>query len=242
MAEPLHRQIMLHCLKLTLQCPVSQTAFCVGSTLFLPDTSPHYTALRPYFIPFPLDDPDPFGLILADGWSRQIPGNTHAEANALTNFRTRYAELLKTGSSSASSSAASSSNPTPTLSNTLGSNDETPTQNVGVTASSFTSESSLASNANSTRTAIDLPPIEDVLHHSDCYATMEPCSVRTSGGPSCALELVRAKVRKVYLGVEEPPDFVQCEGVRILEDGGVEVGRVVGLEQNCLEAARRGRS
>ena len=66
--------------------------------------------------------------------------------------------------------------------------------------------------------------------------------MRTSGGPSCALELVRAHVKRVYLGVEEPPDFVQCEGVRILEEGGVEVRRVGGLEEECLKAARRGRS
>lgn len=42
-------------------------------------------------------------------------------------------------------------------------------------------------------------------------------------------------------GVEEPPDFVECEGVRILEEGGVQVLRVVGLEEECLAAARRGR-
>ncbi len=43
-------------------------------------------------------------------------------------------------------------------------------------------------------------------------------------------------------GVEEPPDFVQCEGVRILEDGGVVVRRISGLEEECLETARRGRT
>jgi pyrimidine deaminase RibD-like protein len=90
--------------------------------------------------------------------------------------------------------------------------------------------------------AVALPAIEDVLAGADCYATMEPCSIRTSGGPSCALELVRAKVRRVYLGVEEPLDFVKCEGVEILEKGGVRVERVRGLEEQCLKAARRGRS
>jgi pyrimidine deaminase RibD-like protein len=234
---------MQHCLKLTLQCPVSQTAFCVGSTLFLPDTSDHYPALKPYFTAFPLNDPDPSGLILADGWSRQIPGNTHAEANALTNFRTKYAGLVKGSSASASSSSTTS-----TVSN-IGSNVNGNGETVAgsnVLSSSYASDSSFASGSTGThassRTINDLPPIEQVLRDSDCYATMEPCSVRTSGGPSCALELVRAKVRKVYLGVEEPPDFVQCEGVRILEEGGVEVGRVIGLEQDCLRAARRGRS
>lgn len=172
--------------------------------------------MRPFFPVFPPDDPDPIGLILADGYSRQIPGNTHAEANALANFRAKYAELVKT-------SIASS----PTLS---------------------TSASTMATSASTTRSVLTaeshgtLPSVEDVLRDSDCYATMEPCSMRTSGGPSCALELVRAHVKRVYLGVEEPPDFVQCEGVRILEEGGVEVRRVGGLEEECLKAARRGRS
>lgn len=44
-----------------------------------------------------------------------------------------------------------------------------------------------------------------------------------------------------WQGVSEPPDFVQCEGVRILEEGGVVVRRVVGMEEDCLDAARRGR-
>ncbi len=197
---------MKHCLQLTLSCPVSPTAFCVGSTLFVPALSPLFQTLRPHFHTFPPGTGDPAGLILGDGYSRQIPGNTHAEANALANFRSRYAELA----------------------------------------------------------SHNLIPIETVLREAECYATMEPCSVRTSGGPSCALELVRAKVRAVYLvshslsslrierkvliqklvhqGVEEPPDFVQCEGVRILEDGGIVVRRVVGLEEECLTAARRGRS
>lgn len=180
---------MKHCLDLTLQCPVSPTAFCVGSTLFLPAYSPFYERLKDLFPIF--NDPTtrkPAGLLLADGYSRQIPGNTHAEANALTNFRERMNQLEEE-----------------------------------------------ASHPN-------LPTADDVLAQSECFATMEPCSVRTSGGPSCALELVRAHVRAVFLGVEEPPDFVQCEGVRILEQGGVEVRRVVGLEDECLKAARRGRS
>jgi pyrimidine deaminase RibD-like protein len=84
-------------------------------------------------------------LILGDGYSRQIPGNTHAEANALTNFRTAYAALLRDARQGS------------------------------------------------------LPPADEVLPEVDCYATMEPCSVRTSGGPSCALELVRARVKTVYL-------------------------------------------
>ena len=164
---------MRHSLTLTYLCPISQTAFCVGSTLFLPDTSPFFSSLRPHFPSFPEDDPDPAGLILADGYSRQIPGNTHAEANALNNFRSKYAELLKTSSNA----------------------------NLSPVSSNISSASSTASTTSEgTQTgSCTLPAIADVLHDSSCYATMEPCSMRTSGGPSCALELVKARVKAVYL-------------------------------------------
>jgi len=198
--DPLNVAIMRHCLELTLQCPVSPTAFCVGSTLFLPASSPLFDKLKDYFPTFP--DPTtgaPAGLVLADGYSRQIPGNTHAEANALANFRERMTELTE---AEPETTADGEAKPAPR----------------------------------------DLPDTAEILAQSSCYATMEPCSVRTSGGPSCALELVRAHVKTVFLGVEEPPDFVQCEGVRILETGGVEVRRVVGLEEDCLRLARRGRT
>lgn len=182
---------MRHCLQLTHQCPVSPTAFCVGSCLFLPASSPLYTVLAPFFIPFHTSpdkaNTDPAGLILSNGYSREIPGNTHAEANALTNFQSRLLQL------------------------------------------------------HSSAEGRDLPHLNEIAPHVDCYATMEPCSIRTSGGPSCATELVKAGVKRVWLGVEEPPDFVQCDGVNILLQGNVEVGRVMGLEEDCLKAARRGR-
>lgn len=187
-SDPLNLAIMRHCLELTLQCPVSPTAFCVGSTLFLPASSPFFKQLEAYFPTFANPTThQPAGLLLADGYSRQIPGNTHAEANALANFAEKLVEL----------------------------DDAHPGT---------------------------MPAAADILAQASCFATMEPCSLRTSGGPSCALELVRAKVKSVFLGVEEPPDFVQCEGVRILEQGGVEVHRVVGLEDECLRLARRGRT
>ncbi|WVW85826.1 hypothetical protein I302_107864 [Kwoniella bestiolae CBS 10118] len=204
--------LMQHSLDLTLNCEVSPTAFCVGSTLFLPSSSPHYSTLSSTgkfdSFPSPSEDKESKGLILGDGWSRQIPGNTHAEANALTNFRTKYGELQASFGGWGASSSSTAVN----------------------------------QQAIEPHEGKGLPSIEDVLRDADCYATMEPCSVRTSGGPSCALELVRAGVKAVYLGVEEPPDFVQCEGVRILEDGGVKVIRTSGLEEACLKAARRGRN
>ncbi|WVN88842.1 uncharacterized protein L203_104056 [Cryptococcus depauperatus CBS 7841] len=171
---------MRHCIEISYNCPITPGAFSVGSSLFLPAFAATFAALEPHFQHFGAK-----GLILSDGWSRQKPGNTHAEANALTNLRQKYEEL-----------------------------------------------------SNSIR---QLPPIEEVLKDVECFTTMEPCSIRTSGGPSCARELVKSKIKTVYLGVKEPPDFVQCEGVRILQEGGVNVVKVAGLEEECINAARRGR-
>ncbi|CED84750.1 Cytosine deaminase FCY1 and related enzymes [Phaffia rhodozyma] len=84
--------------------------------------------------------------------------------------------------------------------------------------------------------------VEDLLKKADCYTTLEPCSVRTSGQPDCARLLAKYQVNRVFLGVEEPPDFVDCAGSRLLSEAGVEVYRVGGLERECLEYARRGRN
>lgn len=146
-SDALHLALMRYCLDLTLKCPVSPTAFCVGSALFLPNTAASFEPLSGHFpsFPSPCNATLPAGLILGDGYSRQIPGNTHAEANALANFREAWATLVARDQDA------------------------------------------------------KLPPMEQVLHEAVCYATMEPCSIRTSGGPSCALELVRAKVHAVFL-------------------------------------------
>ncbi|OWZ69712.1 hypothetical protein AYX14_04886 [Cryptococcus neoformans] len=237
-SDPTDLALIRHCLQLTLNCEVSPTAFCVGSTLFLPSSSSYYPPLKSHFDAFPQSVVgEPKGLILADGWSRQIPGNTHAEANALTNFRIKYADILSDddgdgegqredesliegrGYKRRESSGGGEDND----------EDEGPAREE-------------CGSIMSSKEVRQLAPIEMVLKDAICFATMEPCSYRTSGGPSCALELVRAGVKAVYLGVEEPPDFVECEGVRILQDGGVQVVRVVGLEEDCLKAARRGRT
>ena len=130
-------------------------------------------------------------VVLAGGYSRELPGNTHAEANALTKARNLSPEQLS---------------------------EMFPT--------------SPGSNA---------PTIDDVLRHTDVYTTLEPCSVRTSGLAPCVVALVASKVPRCFIGVGEPEDFVQCEGAQKLKAAGCQVIWVKGLEEECLEAARRGR-
>lgn len=160
----------LHFLRLALEeakkCDPTPTAFCVGCILVvrLPSQS------------------NP--VVLATGYSRELPGNTHAEANALSKAR---------GLSSA--------------------------------------ELCILLSASSVA-------LDQILLHVDVYTTMEPCSTRTSGLSPCADALVAAKIKRCFIGVSEPADFVICEGAQKLKDAGIEVIWVQGLEEECLQVAR----
>ncbi|KAJ7097815.1 cytidine deaminase-like protein [Mycena belliarum] len=151
-------------------CTPSPTAFCVGCVL---------TAS------WPTDDVQP--TVVASAYSRELPGNTHAEANALAKLRA----LAPAG-----------------------------IQALFPACSSLT--------------------IHDMLRRVDVYTTMEPCSVRTSGLAPCADALIAAGIRRCFIGVREPPDFVTCEGAQKLRDAGIEVVWMEGFEEECLRAARRG--
>ncbi|KAJ7632691.1 cytidine deaminase-like protein, partial [Roridomyces roridus] len=127
---------------------------------------------------WPTDDSQP--TILSTGYSRELLGNTHAEANALAKLTSDHILSLF------------------------------PASNV-----------------------------QQILARVDVYTTMEPCSVRSSGLAPCADALIAAAVRRCFIGVGEPADFVKCEGAQKLKDAGIEVIWLEGLEKECLEIARR---
>ena len=131
-------------------------------------------------------------VVLSTGYSRELSGNTHAEANALSK-----AYELST------------------------------TDLQAILGTSTTPEDAQTH-------------ITELLSHADVYTTMEPCSVRLSGLGPCADALIKAKVRRCFIGVGEPADFVQCEGARKLIEAGIEVVWLKGMEEECLEVARRG--
>jgi pyrimidine deaminase RibD-like protein len=152
------------------KCEAVPTAFCVGAVLVVRNYPTHSSA--------------PF--VLTTGYSRELPGNTHAEANALAKARQN---LLP--------------------------REELPAE-------------------------LRDTPVEELLKYADCYTTLEPCSIRTSGLAPCADALITAHVQRCIIGVAEPDDFVKCEGAQRLIDAGVEVVWVRELEEECLKAARRG--
>lgn len=155
------------------KCIPTSTAFCVGCVIVVPVHSATRAEEK---------------MILSTGYSREMEGNTHAEANALTKARDRSPPELE----------------------------------------NFFPEGIPSGGG-----------VEKLLKESDVYTTLEPCSVRTSGLPPCADALVDAQVRRCFIGVAEPDDFVTCEGAEKLRKSGIEVVWLKGLEQECLNAARR---
>ncbi|KAG8865182.1 hypothetical protein FRB96_000071 [Tulasnella sp. 330] len=171
--------VHLYFLKLALdeakKCEPTPTAFCVGCVIVVkPSSGPSESNAN---------------QVLATGYSRELPGNTHAEANALAKA---YACDASDNTSAETSSSPSS--------------------------------------------------IETLLSLADVYTTMEPCSVRLSGLSPCADALIKAKIKRCFIGVGEPTDFVDCEGAQKLIDAGIPVIWVRGLEAECLAVARRGHS
>ncbi|KAG1891096.1 diaminohydroxyphosphoribosylamino-pyrimidine deaminase [Suillus subluteus] len=166
-----HDPFMRQALEQAAFCEPVPTAFCVGCILVvrLPDSEP---------------------IVLSKGFSRELPGNTHAEANALAKLEGLSSPQLQS------------------------------------LVSPWPWEA--------------VPVIEDLLPLVDVYTTLEPCSVRTSGLPACADALIRARIRRCIIGVREPDDFVKCEGAQKMKDAGIEVIWYGGLEQECLDTARRG--
>ena len=71
---------------------------------------------------------------------------------------------------------------------------------------------------------------------SDLYSTMEPCSKRLSGNVPCAHHIIKNNVKRVFVGVLEPANFVNCEGIQQLINANIEVISVQaeGLKEKCL--------
>ncbi|KAK3842749.1 MAG: cytidine deaminase-like protein [Linnemannia gamsii] len=71
------------------------------------------------------------------------------------------------------------------------------------------------------------------------YSTMEPCSTRLSGNRSCSDRLIASGIRQVYVGVREPDHFVKTVvGVENMVEKGIEVIHIPGLEEECLAPNR----
>ena len=75
------------------------------------------------------------------------------------------------------------------------------------------------------------------------YTTMEPCNKRLSGNKTCVERILGLKgaVKTVYVGIKEPEKFVgQNEGRKRLDDAGVVVEVVEGMEDQILKVSTAG--
>lgn len=96
----------------------------------------------------------------------------------------------------------------------------------------------LPGNTHAEQCALDKLPNLGLIENGICYTTMEPCSTRLSKNKPCVERLIEAKVKKVVMGVKEPPNFVECSGVDLLRQAGIEVLVVPDVEEDCLKPNR----
>ncbi|KAF4555934.1 Invertebrate-Aid/APOBEC-deaminase-like protein [Elsinoe fawcettii] len=89
--------------------------------------------------------------------------------------------------------------------------------------------------------------IADVLPEDvELYTTMEPCNLRLSGNAPCADRILQTHkhgkgIKKVFVGVLEPEKFVgENQGRKKLQDAGVQVTQITGMEDEILEIATAG--
>jgi ATP-dependent DNA helicase RecG len=63
------------------------------------------------------------------------------------------------------------------------------------------------------------------LDGSVLFATLEPCAPGARNAPKveCARRIVLARIRKVWIGIEDPDPTVDRKGIKFLQDKGVEV-------------------
>ena len=55
------------------------------------------------------------------------------------------------------------------------------------------------------------------------YVTMEPCSFRPSGKPSCSDLIISSGIKKIVYGVRDPQVNIKCNGIDKLIKAGVKV-------------------
>ena len=273
--DEIHTHYLLLALNESLKCQPSSTAFSVGCVLTVPSASLH-SLLPPVLAnAFPwtwttqnVNHTSTDRRVLSTGHSRELEGNTHAERNAIDKALGLIASL-----SACTPKATIPQQPQPQPGGYGdGGYSGGSGYGYGYAGTGQTQDGSDNANTNTKE-----PQSIDV----DLYTTLEPCSTRTSGLKSCTQtildlnassssssvvnENLRLHISRVFIGAAEPPDFVVCEGARMLREVGIEVvwlgerkvrlsecdlvelvqpGRdpseEVDLASVCLRAARRG--
>ncbi|KAJ1721461.1 hypothetical protein LPJ53_004021 [Coemansia erecta] len=77
-------------------------------------------------------------------------------------------------------------------------------------------------------------PHSRLLHGATLYTTMEPCSSDKVSKSPCTKHIIDSGISKVVIGVKEPDSFVDCNGVKVLQDAGIHVVHMKILQEECL--------
>lgn len=79
------------------------------------------------------------------------------------------------------------------------------------------------------------------LDNSILFATLEPCAPGARKHPklSCAERIVNARIKKVWIGIEDPDPTVDSKGIKYLIDNGIEVEMFDADLQNEIREANK---
>lgn len=196
---PRHYDLMKRALEEADKSPPTDTAFCVGCVIS-PSSDHHTSSSRD---------------ILATGFSRELPGNTHAEQCAFDKLASSF--------------------------NTNDTKNAVPTLDLDLYTTMEPCSERLSGN---------LPCVQRILQFNEqaqTYSLPRHFLPTTLQVPGSAEKIdVRLRIRRVFQGVAEPDDFVQCQGQTMLRDNSIQVFTVRGeddgnqLEKDCLRVARKG--
>jgi pyrimidine deaminase RibD-like protein len=70
------------------------------------------------------------------------------------------------------------------------------------------------------------------------YSSLEPCSVRKSGGKDCVSLLIESGIAQVFYAMAEPPIFVTGIGDSKLKASGIKVEKISELEEAVKKGER----